>query len=59
MGPTCIEKVYMTASKSIDYMRRYDMGKINSCVVRKNEGKKAVRAIHQEFELDKEENVET
>ena len=26
-----------------------------SCVVRKNEGKKAVRAIHQEFELDKEE----
>ncbi len=30
-----------------------------SCVVRKNEGKKAVRAIHQEFELDKEEDFET
>jgi len=30
-----------------------------SCVVRKNEGKKAVRAIHQEFKLDKEEDFET
>ena len=30
-----------------------------SCVVRKNEGKEAVRAIHQEFELDKEEDFET
>lgn len=30
-----------------------------SCVVKKNEGKKAVRAIHQEFELDKEDNFET
>jgi len=30
-----------------------------SCVVRRNEGKEAVRAIHQEFELDKEEDFET
>lgn len=30
-----------------------------SCVVRKNEGKEAVRAIHQEFELDKEDSFET
>lgn len=30
-----------------------------SCVVRKNEGKEAVRVIHQEFELDKEEDLET
>ena len=30
-----------------------------SCVVRKNEGKEAVRVIHEEFELDKEEDLET
>lgn len=30
-----------------------------SCVVRKNEGKEAVRVIHQEFGLDKEEDLET
>jgi len=30
-----------------------------SCVVKKNEGKKAIRIIHQEFELDKEENFAT
>lgn len=30
-----------------------------SCVVRKNKGKEAVRAIHQEFELDKEDSFET
>jgi len=30
-----------------------------SCVVRKKEGKEAVRAIHNEFELDKEEDFET
>jgi len=30
-----------------------------SCVVRKNEGKEAVRAIHQEFELDKEDSFAT
>jgi len=29
-----------------------------SCVVKKNEGEKAVRAIYKEFELDKEENFE-
>ena len=29
-----------------------------SCVVKKNEGEKAVRAIHKEFEEDKEENFE-
>ena len=29
-----------------------------SCVVRKDEGRDAVRAIHQEFELDKEEDLE-
>jgi len=30
-----------------------------SCVVRKNQGKEAVRAIHQEFKLDKEDNFAT
>lgn len=30
-----------------------------SCVVRKKEGKEAVRAIHNEFELEKEEDFET
>jgi len=30
-----------------------------SCVVKKNEGKNAMRVIHQEFELDKEEDFET
>ena len=30
-----------------------------SCVVRKNEGEKAVRAIHQEFKLDKEDSFAT
>lgn len=30
-----------------------------SCVVRKEKGKEAVRAIHNEFELEKEEDFET
>ncbi|GAF89448.1 unnamed protein product [marine sediment metagenome] len=30
-----------------------------SCVVRKKDGREAVRAIHNEFELDKEEDFET
>jgi len=50
---TCIGKKKM----NIDMISTSEI-KI-SCVVRKNEGKKAVRAIHQEFELDKEEDFET
>lgn len=49
---TCIGKKKM----NIDMISTSEI-KI-SCVVRKNEGKKAVRAIHQEFELDKEEDFE-
>ena len=50
---TCIGKKKM----NIDMISTSEI-KI-SCVVRKNEGKEAVRAIHQEFELDKEEDFET
>jgi len=50
---TCIGKKKM----NIDMISTSEI-KI-SCVVRKNEGKKAVRAIHQEFKLDKEEDFET
>jgi len=49
---TCIGKKKM----NIDMISTSEI-KI-SCVVRKNQGKKAVRAIHQEFELDKEEDFE-
>jgi len=50
---TCIGKKKM----NIDMISTSEI-KI-SCVVRKNEGKKAVRAIHQEFKLDKEDNFAT
>ena len=50
---TCIGKKKM----NIDMISTSEI-KI-SCVVRKSEGKKAVRAIHQEFKLDKEEDFET